>query len=153
MLNREEPTHQAANAFPGQTATAPASAANSAANELHHCLTAGIYLDTTSPYGLVAEDGKPVIFKFGRKPHRDTQAAFCKRAANPFRDRKTSDGIPFDPIARINPSTELVNLSFGAERSLIDEGGKCPFCHYDNRKRRHPILQSDNLKTAVGARA
>jgi hypothetical protein len=134
-LNRERATIQTAtDATLDLALTVPASAVNPTSLDLPYGLTVGIHIDPTSPYGLVAEDGKPVLYKFGRKSVRVTDVAFRKRTANPFRGRKTSDGVPFDHIARINPSTGLVHVSFSVECSLKDKGEECLFCHYDNRK-------------------
>jgi len=134
-VSRERLSIQAASdAAPGITAATPGSAVNSVTLDLPHGLHAGLRYEPESPYNLVAENGKPVIYKFGRKPVRITEVEFRKKTANPFQGRRTTDGVPFENIARVNPATGLVHVSFSVECSLKDKGEECLFCHYDNRK-------------------
>jgi hypothetical protein len=97
-------------------------------------LSANFRHDPTSPYGLVAEDGKPVLYRWGKRAARIGEIEFHKRSQAPLFDRQTSDGVPFPNIARINRATGLVHVSFSKECSLKDKGEECLFCNYDNRK-------------------
>jgi hypothetical protein len=114
--------------------TVPGSAITPTTIELPYGLSIGFNYTPGSPYGLVAENGKPVLYRYGKKATRLVEVEFRKRSKNPLSEWKTSDGVPFKNIARLDPITGLVHVSFSKECSLKDKGEECLFCHYDNRK-------------------
>jgi biotin synthase-related radical SAM superfamily protein len=96
----------------------------------------GIYSNFTwnpnSPYALVSENGKPVIYKYIRKKEtRIGEIGFQKK--NAFFDRKTSDGIPFKKISNSVSPEGTISGGFSRECSLKDKGQDCLFCDINVR--------------------
>jgi biotin synthase-related radical SAM superfamily protein len=97
-------------------------------------ILAGFHQDLQSKYGLVPEDGKAVLYKFGRKKERLAEVVFRKRPA--VLDQLTSDGIPYRRIAGVNPNGSL-QVHYSNECSLKDNGGDCIFCGINPRADSH----------------
>jgi hypothetical protein len=130
-LNLETGSEAPAGAAPAAT---EAALPNQPSLSLPYGLSVGVRFDPKSLYGLVAEEGKPVLYKYGKKTTRIGEVEFKQRSRQALADRTTSDGVPFRNIARIDPVTGLVHVSFSKECSLKDKGEECLFCNYDNRK-------------------
>ncbi|WP_295458630.1 radical SAM protein [uncultured Thiodictyon sp.] len=100
---------------------------------LPHGLSGDARQNDRSIYGLVVEDGQPVLYRYGKRTTRIAEVEFPQRPKSPLAGRFTSDGVPFSDIARVSSSTGLVHVSFSVECSLKDKGEECKFCNYDNR--------------------
>jgi hypothetical protein len=86
-----------------------------------------------SPYELVSENGKPVIYKYIRKKvTRIGEIEFRKK--NPFFDRKTSDGVPFKKISGNASPEGTLGGGFSKECSLKERGEDCLFCDINVRE-------------------
>jgi len=96
-------------------------------------LEGGLRLDGDSPYGLVVENGKPVIYKFGPHTVKIGEIEFNERPQPELLNRKTSDGILFSDIANISPEGHI-HVNYSKECSLKDKGEDCLFCNYDIRE-------------------
>lgn len=110
----------------------------------HHAdfpLPAGFYLphglfvvfrwDSRSPYRLVAEDGKPVLYKYSydKKPSRVAEIEFYKRPK--LLDHKTSDGVPFGHIGAFTPEGG-VGICYSNECALKERGEDCLYCNINS---------------------
>ncbi|MGA2091745.1 MAG: radical SAM protein, partial [Endomicrobiales bacterium] len=90
--------------------------------------------EPNSPYSLVAQDGKAVLYKYGKKTEWLAEVVFRKRPE--VLDNLTSDGIPYRRIAGVNPNGSL-QVHYSNECSLKDEGGDCIFCGINPRANSH----------------
>jgi len=91
-------------------------------------------LKKDSIYGIEAEDGKLVFFKYGRHKTRIGDVEFKPRTQQPeILNRLTSDGVPYHTIARIS-DTGQVHVDYSQECVLKDKGVDCYFCNYSNRE-------------------
>jgi hypothetical protein len=97
-------------------------------------ILASFHQEPESKYGLVAEDGKAVLYKYGKKQERLAEVVFRKRSD--VLDRLTSDGIPYRRIAGFNPNGSL-QVHYSNECSLKDNGGDCAFCGINPRADSH----------------
>jgi len=95
-------------------------------------LETGFRQEANSPYGLEAEDGKPVIFKYGKTKTRIGEVAFKERPKPEILNQLTRDGVPFHSIASINEAG-LVHVNYSQECVLKDKGEDCYFCNYSVR--------------------
>ncbi|WP_295458626.1 radical SAM protein [uncultured Thiodictyon sp.] len=100
---------------------------------LPHGLSAGVRLSPHSVYGLVVEDGEPVLCRYGKRRTLVAKLDYRRKPKSPLAGRVTSDGVSFEDIARIDETTGLVHVSYSKECSLKDKGEECKFCNYDNR--------------------
>jgi hypothetical protein len=93
----------------------------------------GLRLDTSSAYGLVVENNRPVIYKFGPKTEKIGEIVFRERRPHhPLLDKVTRDGVPFHSIASINEAGQ-VHVNYSQECVLKDKGEDCYFCNYSVR--------------------
>src|ERR1019366_4211991 len=86
-------------------------------------------LDKNSIYGLEAEDGKPVIVRYGKNKTRIGEIAFHEREIHPLLNKKTRDGVPFHTIASLRGDGQ-VHVNYSQECVLKDKGEDCYFCNY-----------------------
>jgi hypothetical protein len=99
---------------------------------LPYGILAGFREAADSPYIIVVEDGKPVLYRHGRKStSRIGEIQFKKR--HELFDRKTSDGAFFRDIANLSPEG-TVRVSYSTECSLKDKGEDCLFCNINYRQ-------------------
>lgn len=93
----------------------------------------GFNWNPDSPYALVVEDGKPVIYKYIRK--KETRIGEIKfREKTAFFDQKTSDGVPFKKISNSVSPEGTLSGGFSKECSLKDRGEDCLFCDINVRE-------------------
>jgi len=85
-----------------------------------------------SVYGIEAEDGKPVIVKYGRKKIRIGEIEFKERPKPEILNRLTSDGVPYNTIASISELGQ-VHVNYSSECVLKEKGEDCYFCNYSVR--------------------
>jgi len=85
-----------------------------------------------SIYGIEAEDGKPVIVKYGRKKIRIGEIEFKERPKPEILNRLTSDGVPYNTIASISELGQ-VHVNYSSECVLKEKGEDCYFCNYSVR--------------------
>jgi hypothetical protein len=96
-------------------------------------LDTGFRQEKNSIYGLEAEDGKPVIFRYGRNKTRIGEIEFHGRAKHhPLLDKTTVDGVPFHTIASLREDGQ-VHVNYSQECVLKDKGEDCLFCNYSDR--------------------
>jgi hypothetical protein len=95
-------------------------------------LDAGFRQERTSPYGLEAEAGKPVIYKYGRNKTRIGEIGFRLQQRHPLLDKTTRDGVPFHTIASVREDGQ-VHVNYSQECVLKDKGEDCLFCNYSVR--------------------
>jgi hypothetical protein len=99
---------------------------------LPYGIFSGFSLNQESPYALVAENGKPVLYKYIRKKEtRIGEVAF--RTRNPFFDQKTSEGVPFKKISNSVSPEGTLGGGVSRECSLKDKGEDCLFCDINVR--------------------
>ena len=92
----------------------------------------GFRRQINSIYGLEAEEGKPVIYKYGKHKTRIGEIAFSDRSHHPLLEQTTRDGTPFHTIATIRPDGQ-VHVNYSQECVLKDKGEDCLFCNYSVR--------------------
>jgi hypothetical protein len=85
-----------------------------------------------SIYGLEAEDGKPVIYKYGKNKIRVGEIEFRNKTRHPSLDQTTRDGVPFHTIASVREDGQ-VHVNYSQECVLKDKGEDCLFCNYSVR--------------------
>ena len=93
---------------------------------LPHGLFANFRWDPESKYKLIAEEGKPVIYRLGE---RLAEIEFYKRPK--LLDFKTSDGEEFGHIAAFTPEGG-VGVCYSNECALKDHGEDCLFCNINS---------------------
>jgi hypothetical protein len=93
----------------------------------------GFRQQANSIYGLEAEDGKPVIFKYGKKKTRIGEIEFHEQSYHPLLDSITRDGVPFHTIASLRPDGQ-VHVNYSQECVLKEKGEDCLFCNYSVRE-------------------
>jgi len=93
---------------------------------LPHGLFANFRWDPDSPFRLVAEDGKPVIYK-----HQERLAEIDFYRRPKLRDYRTSDGEPFGHIANFGPEGGVV-VCYSNECALKEHGEDCLFCNINS---------------------
>ncbi len=94
---------------------------------------AGFRQQKDSIYGLEAEDGKPVIYKYGRIKTRVGAIEFREKERHPLLDITTRDGVPFHTIAAIREDGQ-VHVNYSQECVLKEKGEDCLFCNYSVRE-------------------
>jgi hypothetical protein len=99
---------------------------------LPYGILAGFRQAEDSPYVLLAEDGEPVLYRYGRKSTKKIGKIQFKKRHELF-DRKTSDGVFFRDIANLSPEG-TVRVSYSTECSLKDKGEDCLFCNINYRQ-------------------
>lgn len=92
----------------------------------------GFRRQANSIYGLEAEGGKPVIFKYGKHKTRIGEIRFLERTRHPLLDQTTRDGVPFHTIAALRENGQ-VHVNYSQECVLKDKGEDCHFCNYSVR--------------------
>ena len=102
-----------------------------AAFYLPHGLLAAFRWDSSSPYRLVAEGGKPVIYKYryGKDPIRIGEVKFKNRPE--LLSHKTAGGDPFGHIAAFTPEGGVF-VSYSNECFLKERGEDCKFCNINS---------------------
>ena len=93
---------------------------------LPHGLFANFRWDPESKYKLVAEEDKPVIYRYGE---RLVDIEFYERPK--LLDFKTSDGEPFGHIANFGPEGGVA-ACFSNECALKEKGEDCLFCNINS---------------------
>jgi hypothetical protein len=93
---------------------------------LPHGLFAAFRWDPVSNFRIVAEDGKPVIY---RREERLFEVSFYERPA--LLDRKTSDGESFGHIATFGPEGG-VGVCYSNECSLKETCEDCLYCNINS---------------------
>ncbi|TLU54129.1 MAG: hypothetical protein FDX18_11500, partial [Chlorobium sp.] len=61
----------------------------------------GFQRQENSIYGLEAEEGKPVIYRYGKNKTRIGEIEFRSRSRHPLLEQTTRDGVPFHTIAAL----------------------------------------------------
>jgi hypothetical protein len=108
---------------------------------LPHGIYSSFSWNPESPYALVAEDGKPVIYKYVRKKEtRIGEITFRKK--DPFFGRRTADGTPFKKISNAISPEGTLSGGFSRECSLKDKGEDCLFCDINARADASPEEKS-----------
>lgn len=92
----------------------------------------GFRKQNDSIYGLEAEEGKPVIYKYGKNKTRIGQIEFRNETRHPLLDLTTRDGVPFHTIATVRQDGQ-VHVNYSQECVLKDKGEDCYFCNYSVR--------------------
>jgi hypothetical protein len=95
-------------------------------------LDAGFRHEANSIYGLESEDGKPVVYKYGKKKARIGQIEFRSQQRHPLLDNVTRDGVSFHTIASLREDGQ-VHVNYSQECVLKDKGEDCLFCNYSIR--------------------
>jgi biotin synthase-related radical SAM superfamily protein len=94
---------------------------------LPYGIFSGFNWNPNSPYALVSENGKPVIYKYIRKKEiRIGEIEFRKK--DDFFNQKTSDGVPFSKISNSVSPEGTIGGGYSKECSLKDKGEDCLFC-------------------------
>ena len=93
---------------------------------LPHGLFVAFRWDPDSNFRLVAEDGKPVVY---RREKRIGEVEFYERP--PLLDRKTSDGESFGHIATFPPEGG-VGVCYSNECALKETGEDCLYCNINS---------------------
>ncbi len=92
----------------------------------------GFRQQNNSIYGLEAEEGNPVIYKYGKNKSRIGEIEFRNRTRHPLLDLKTRDGVPFHTIASVREDGQ-VHVNYSQECVLKEKGEDCFFCNYSVR--------------------
>jgi hypothetical protein len=100
---------------------------------LPYGIIARVAWNAESPYALVAESGKPVLYHYRRKKEtRIGEVEFQKRSA--FLDQKTSEGVPFRTISGFISPEGTIGGGLSQECSLKEKGEDCLFCDINVRQ-------------------
>ena len=98
---------------------------------LPHGIKAGGKLNKWTPYSIVVENGKPVLYN---EKEPVAEITFYEQPTHPVLDKVLSTGEKVRGILTIDPHGQ-VDVSYSAECSLKDNGEDCLFCSINVRER------------------
>ncbi len=112
----------------------------------------GFQRQENSIYGLEAEEGKPVIYRYGKNKTRIGEIEFRSRSRHPLLEQTTRDGVPFHTIAALREDGQ-VHVNYSQECVLKEQGEDCLFCNYSvrNATLKTPRQVGEVFSTLYGA--
>ncbi len=108
--------------------------------ELPHGISAGAKFSRWTPYSIIVENGKPVLYN---DKEAIAEVTIQQPRRYPVLNEVLSTGEKVKHILSIDPHGQ-VNVSYSAECSLKDQGEDCLFCSINVRERdpERPLLKN-----------
>lgn len=98
---------------------------------LPHGIKASGKLNKWTPFSIVVEQGKPVLYN---QKEPVAELTFYEQPEHPVLDQRLSSGEKVRSILNIDPHGQI-DVSYSAECSLKDQGEDCLFCSINVRER------------------